>query len=112
MKLEPTLINDLCKLIPKADHFDFFAFRSGEISFEEFKLRALKIDKSCIVTRDDLIKQGVPLKYFIEADMVDQRIQQYNRENPKKPWTSDKPPKWIDMPKLRDQARKEAERQE
>jgi hypothetical protein len=61
-----------------ADQFDFFEFRTGKIAFDELKLRVLKIDRNFIVTRQDLIDRGVPLEYFIRADLIEERIKAYN----------------------------------
>ena len=58
-------MNELCDILPRVDHYDYFDFRQGKISLEEMKLKAMKIEKGFIVTRKDLIDKGVPLEYFI-----------------------------------------------
>lgn len=70
LKLDDGSTNELYKLLPRADHYDFFAFRKGEMSFEDFRLNALGIDRKVVHTRSDLIKQGIPLKTFIIADII------------------------------------------
>jgi hypothetical protein len=55
-KLDPKLINDLVSLLPNADHFDFYAFRTGKISLGELKGRILNVDRKYIKSREDLVK--------------------------------------------------------
>jgi hypothetical protein len=84
LKLKSDKINELCALLPQSDQFDYYDLRSGKISFEEFKLRVMNVDRNFIVTRQDLIDRGVPLEYFIRSDLIDERIKTYNEKHPNK----------------------------
>lgn len=70
LKLNPESINELVSLLPRADHFDFFAFRIGKINLDQLKLRTLDIDPKFLKTREDLILRGVPLEYFVLSDLI------------------------------------------
>jgi hypothetical protein len=52
------------------------------LTLEEIKLKALKIDRRFIVTSKDMVEKGVPLAYFVQAEIITQIIEEFNKKNP------------------------------
>ena len=77
-----SVINDLCEILPNVDHFDFFKFKQQKLTLEEMKIKALKIDRRFIVTSKDMVEKGVPLAYFVQAEIISQIIDEFNLKNP------------------------------
>jgi hypothetical protein len=52
------------------------------LTLEEIKLKALKIDRRFIVTSKDMVEKGVSLAYFVQAEIISQIIEEFNKKNP------------------------------
>ena len=42
----------------------------------------MKIDRRFIVTSKDMVEKGVPLAYFVQAEIISQIIDEFNLKNP------------------------------
>ena len=54
------------------------------------------IDRNIFVTRQDLVKTGVPFQFFVQGDLIEEKIKEYNKLHPDKPCKEGKIPAWID----------------
>ena len=74
------------------------------------KIKALKIDRRFIVTSKDMVEKGVPLAYFVQAEIISQIIDEFNLKNPNSKVDPQKIPKWLNMEKVKKLAKQKIQK--
>ena len=74
------------------------------------KIKALKIDRRFIVTSKDMVEKGVPLAYFVQAEIISKIIDEFNLKNPNSKVDPQKIPKWLNMEKVKKLAKQKIQK--